>query len=68
MGCAGFFGVGLNQDEHRVALIACALAVGFEALAAVGSFLSALVLLVSVYSCGWMWLTAILRARQVPQP
>lgn len=50
-GCAGgFFGVGLDQDEHLVAPVARALAIGFEALTAVGSFLSALVLLVSVYS------------------
>jgi hypothetical protein len=44
-GCAGgFFGVGVNQDKHLVALVARALAVGFEALTAAGSFLSALIL------------------------
>lgn len=68
-GCAGgFFGVWLNQDKYLVALVACALAVGFEALAAAGSFLSALSLLIPYFLSGWFRLTAILRARQVPQP
>jgi hypothetical protein len=69
-GCAGgFFGVGLNQDKYLVALVACAMAVGFEALAAAGSFLSALIpsIFRDSVSDGFR-LTAILRARQVPQP
>lgn len=69
-GCAGgFFGVGLNQDEHFVALVACALAVGFEALAAARSFLSALESVnPRVLLSDGCRLTAILRARQVPHP
>lgn len=69
-GCAGgFFGVGLNQDEHFVALVACALAVGFEALAAARSFLSALESVnPRVLLSNGCRLTAILRARQVPHP
>jgi hypothetical protein len=69
-GCAGrFFDVWLNQDKYLVALVARAMAVGFEALAAAGSFLSALMLSIfrDSLSDGFR-LTAILRARQVPQP